>query len=97
MMTKDLPWRDAHRIRLHHFANNRSLSPTSYIVPDLGQGLDPNATASQRQTSSLSGESLSFGKEEMLTKVANNFFFDMKLAGDPIQCSEKDGTCEDME
>jgi beta-1,2-xylosyltransferase len=95
MMTKDLPWRDAHRIRLHHFANNRSLSPTSYIVPDLGQGLDPNATAVQRHTPLE--ESLSFGKEEMLTKVANNFFFDMKLAGDPIQCSEEDGTCEDME
>ncbi len=36
-MTSDLPWRQSHRIRLHHFANKPSLKGVKYIVPDLNQ------------------------------------------------------------
>lgn len=37
MMTKDLPWRNAHRIRLHYWANNRSKEDVEFAIPDLGQ------------------------------------------------------------
>ena len=34
-------------------------------------------------------------KEETIsTEQANRFFYDMALAGEPIQCLEEDGTCE---
>lgn len=101
MMTKDLNWRDSHRVRLHHFANNRSSAPTSYFGADVGQ---------KRHRSQLYGEDaeddelvgvdlnapLHTVKETMNTKIVSSFFFDMKLAGQPIQCSEGDGTCDQM-
>jgi hypothetical protein len=110
MMTKDLPWRSSHRIRLHHFANNRSMEPISYMVPDLGQHAEPYKEESgedgdeskeldwnPRSFARPTDAQLHFEKEEVMTKIATNFFFDIKLAGDPIQCSEEDGTCDDME
>jgi hypothetical protein len=34
-------------------------------------------------------------KEETISREqANRFFYDMALAGEPIQCLEEDGTCE---
>lgn len=35
-------------------------------------------------------------KENMSGEAAANFFLDVKLAGKPIQCDERDGTCTDM-
>ncbi|KAJ9100679.1 hypothetical protein QFC21_003724 [Naganishia friedmannii] len=36
-------------------------------------------------------------KEEGTVQDIAQFFYDMKLAGSPLQCNETDGTCEDME
>ena len=85
-MTRDLPWRDAHRVRLHHFANNASQDMTTIMVPDFAT-----------QTEDRHGEPLlGFRPEEVSTTEMADFFFDMKLAGEPLQCSEEDGTCADM-
>ena len=141
MMDGDLNWREAHRVRLHRYGNDRSSSyPLSYLVPDLGQnGEDQNveredagglgeeelevedelAGKSDLKRDSLedvssieeegaayekpahthttsAGDSLKYNEEETPVNEALDFFFDMKLAGGPIQCSEDDGTCEEM-
>ncbi|EIW73449.1 hypothetical protein TREMEDRAFT_42362 [Tremella mesenterica DSM 1558] len=94
MMTTDVPWRNSHRIRLHHFANNQSLSPITYLVPDLG--LDEHHQHHHHHREQGTGLELGSKFETSLTNTSTDFFFDMKLAGEPIQCSEEDGTCEDM-
>nr|KIR49754.1 hypothetical protein I312_00844 [Cryptococcus bacillisporus CA1280] len=39
---------------------------------------------------------LRYFEEETLTDHAMEFFYDIKLAGGPIQCSQDDGTCQNM-
>lgn len=43
------------------------------------------------------GPTLGVTKETLPANKAAQFFFDMKLTGDPLQCSAEDGTCYDME
>ncbi|RXK37688.1 hypothetical protein M231_05021 [Tremella mesenterica] len=95
MMTTDVPWRNSHRIRLHHFANNQSDSPITYLVPDLGQD-EHHEHHHHHHREHGAGLELGSKFETSLTNTSTDFFFDMKLAGEPIQCSEEDGTCEDM-
>lgn len=40
---------------------------------------------------------LKMRKEVGTVKDIAEFFYDMKLAGSPLQCDETDGTCETME
>lgn len=80
-MDKDTPWRKSHRFRLHDFAGNRSTEEVSFVVPDLGP----------------EGGPLKIRREFGITKDLSEFFYDMKLAGEPLQCDEKDGTCDEME
>ncbi|WWD18593.1 hypothetical protein CI109_103046 [Kwoniella shandongensis] len=113
MMSADLPWRQAHRIRLHTFAQNRSSDAMTFIVPDLGQddeddqeeesNAEPGTGSPEshhqshsQEAHSEGGEALHFIEEEVTTREAMTFFYDMKLAGDPIQCLDEDGTCADM-
>ncbi|WVF69132.1 hypothetical protein IAT40_003906 [Kwoniella sp. CBS 6097] len=132
MMSADLPWRQAHRVRLHHFAANRSSEPMRFLVPDVGQDTfpydiapeqegdeeeahqevepeedierhllrelqieTPSSTAIQERHVSADGGLLAL-EEELSTDEAMRFYYDMKLSGSPIQCSEEDGTCDDM-
>ncbi|KAJ9127087.1 hypothetical protein QFC24_001322 [Naganishia onofrii] len=53
----------------------------SFNVPDIGSEKGP----------------LKMRKEEGTVHDIARFFYDMKLAGSPLQCNETDGTCEDME
>jgi beta-1,2-xylosyltransferase len=78
-MTRDTPWRDAHRIRLHRFAANDSEELNSVLAADLE-----------------SSGPLGIRSENMTTAKLTDFYFDMKLAGGPIQCSNDDGTCDDI-
>ena len=87
MMTSKLPWRDAHRIRLHHFANNQSHDLFSFLVPDLWHD----------EADSTSPRPPGLKTTQLPAHEAMDFFFDMKLAGVPLQCSEDDGTCNDMQ
>nr|XP_018262209.1 uncharacterized protein I303_05225 [Kwoniella dejecticola CBS 10117]OBR84367.1 hypothetical protein I303_05225 [Kwoniella dejecticola CBS 10117] len=41
MMNSSIPWRQAHRIRLHHFAANSSTDSMPFLVPDVGQPSRP--------------------------------------------------------
>jgi hypothetical protein len=43
------------------------------------------------------GGALKMRKETGTVKDIAEFFYDMKLAGSPLQCDEGDGTCETME
>jgi beta-1,2-xylosyltransferase len=80
-MDKKTPWIKAHRFRLHRFAQNQSTEMLSFNVPDIGSEKGP----------------LKMRKEEGTVHDIARFFYDMKLAGSPLQCNETDGTCEDME
>lgn len=80
-MDKQTPWIKAHRFRLHRFAQNQSAEMLSFNVPDIGSDSGP----------------LKMRKEEGTVRDIAQFFYDMKLAGSPLQCNETDGTCEDME
>ena len=95
MMTQDLPWRNAHRIRLHNFANNHSLEPISFLAPHLSNA-DTQQEANAEVHSPDKSGALRMTNEEATTREAMEFFFDMKLSGAPLQCSEDDGTCSDM-
>ncbi|AAW42848.2 CAP1-related [Cryptococcus deneoformans JEC21] len=117
-MTSDLDWRSAHRFRLHNYANNRSLEPMNYLVPNLGQreeddydeldvysamggdeDLDGwregNTEVKEHRATETEGP-LRYKEEKILTAQAMEFFYDIKLAGEPIQCSQDDGTCQSM-
>lgn len=103
-MTEDLPWRNAHRVRLHTFANNNSHNPLSFLIPDLGQtdhsGQDayytPDDEALVRADARETSGPLGSKNEHAKTRDAMDFFFDMKLSGTPLQCSDDDGTCLEM-
>lgn len=104
MMTKDIAWRDSHRVRLHRFANNMTRDPLEFIVPDFGQGETPEESAIRQEREveesahhQRSSTPIGFKNEVAPQNVVLRHFFDMKLAGRPIQCSQKDGTCDDME
>ncbi|WVW84823.1 hypothetical protein I302_106858 [Kwoniella bestiolae CBS 10118] len=122
MMNRTLPWRQSHRIRLHHFAANTSNDPMAFMIPDLGQSLPggeddqlgddhrtgktqyhaSSGSSSSSSTKSKGGEERSMTdpltslEDEYSTEEVMQFYYDMKLSGRPIQCSEEDGTCEDM-
>lgn len=42
------------------------------------------------------GGPLRYAEEEGRMKDVLDFFMDVKLAGKPLQCSESDGTCDEM-
>lgn len=79
-MDQNAPWRKSHRFRLHDFAQNQSEALFDYYAPDVG----------------VDGGPLLMKKEENEVAEAADFFYDMKLAGQPLQCDEKDGTCDIM-
>lgn len=99
-MTSDLDWRNSHRIRLHHFANDNSTSPSddiTYLAPDMNVATDDiPSTGGQTAQRPMSGghERTEMKRETMSRQTASRFFYDVALAGDPIQCSEEDGTCD---
>jgi hypothetical protein len=45
----------------------------------------------------LNASTVGLGTETMAAEEAAKWFFDMRLAGGPIQCDEDDGTCDDMQ
>lgn len=99
MMSADLDWRNAHRIRLHHFANNDSTSPTSFIAPDLSlppTSQRPNTVpgAESQRVMSSTQDRTEMKIETVSRELVSRFYYDMALAGDPIQCLEEDGTCD---
>jgi beta-1,2-xylosyltransferase len=87
MMTRDVDWRSSHRVRLHHFANNQSDATTSFLVPNLGQDIEGDE---------LDTGLLSATHETAPANEIANFYYDMSLAGGPLQCSDGDGTCGDL-
>jgi beta-1,2-xylosyltransferase len=103
MMTSSLPWRDSHRIRLHHFANDRSSIETSFIAPDIHSSHSHSHSHTQQQGTQEGqvplkspDQRLTYKRENMTMREMTEFFFDISLSGEPIQCSEDDGTCADM-
>lgn len=109
MMSRDLPWRDSHRVRLHTFANDKSQRLVEYITPDLGQEVisyegdmdvapDTSYVERDQYWSDLKDPDQPPGviKERTPFGAAANFFMDVKLAGKPLQCNETDGTCDDL-
>jgi hypothetical protein len=108
MMSRALPWRDSHRVRLHRFANDKSQRLVEYMTPDVGQEAvsfedDEDADDVQvdrerywEDVQSDADRPPSVGKEKTPFAAAANFFMDVKLAGEPLQCDKEDGTCEEM-
>lgn len=98
-MTRDVPWRQSHRVRLHHFANNHSLGLTSFMVPDLGDDQEREHAHANGHYGQLRHDvpPLGYRTENGTAWGIGNYFFDMALAGQPIQCDEDDGTCDDMD
>jgi beta-1,2-xylosyltransferase len=97
MMSADLDWRNAHRIRLHHFANNKSEESLTFLAPDFTSHLPlGNMGAGGQKPMSAAQERTEMKEETIPTDQAHRFFYDMALAGEPIQCLEEDGTCEAM-
>lgn len=98
-MTRDLDWRKSHRIRLHHFTNDNTTDEFSYLAPDFNVLNNNNlgGGGSQAQRPMSGGQERTELKREVMTKeLASRFFYDVALAGEPIQCSEEDGTCDDL-
>lgn len=112
MINSGLDWRNSHRIRLHRFANNQSMRSTHFIAPDLGEEIEEGddmdlpydeSGASQApyrtRTPRITAEDdhpLGWKGVDMPAKEMAEFFFDMALAGNPIQCDNLDGTCDEM-
>lgn len=105
MMTQELNWRSSHRVRLHHFANNASSEQVSYLVPQLPGKLASETSANIvnkvlkktiRRKQHSSPEDLGYQRERGNTADVMDFYYDMALAGAPLQCSNDDGTCDDM-
>jgi beta-1,2-xylosyltransferase len=94
MMTQDLDWRNAHRIRLHHFANNKSDESFTFLAPDFNTPTANLAGANSQKPLNTAQERTEMKEDTISTEQANRFFYDMALAGEPIQCLEEDGTCE---
>lgn len=96
-MTAELDWRNSHRIRLHHFANDNSTEEFSYLAPDfdVGPGDLGNEGRAQRPMSG-GHERTEMRRETMTRETASRFFYDVALAGEPIQCAEEDGSCDDL-
>ena len=86
MMTEDLPWRNAHRVRLHQFANNHSLSLMSIMTTDFRH----DGRDDEWQSNDTSG-ALGSRNEEVLTREAMHFFFDMKLAASRYSVRKRKG------
>jgi beta-1,2-xylosyltransferase len=93
-MSKDLDWRNAHRIRLHHFANNKSEESFTFLAPDIATPSHNLVGGNGQKPMNAAQERTEMKEETISTEQANRFFYDMALAGEPIQCLEEDGTCE---
>lgn len=87
MMSKDVNWRQSHRVRLHNFANNHSDAAVEYIVPDLGQNGVEGAPGR---------ETLGYTTETKPQGAVLDHFFDIKLTGGDLQCNKEDGTCDEL-
>ncbi|WWC88513.1 uncharacterized protein L201_003424 [Kwoniella dendrophila CBS 6074] len=136
MMNSTLPWRQSHRIRLHHFSANTSNDPMEFMIPDIGQSINPSyydnenddeeeaeeeeegeggkgdsqlgdelkrdiqfhasASTTNKEKTNMNDPLTYLNEDSYSTKQLMDFYYDMKLSGQPIQCSEEDGTCEDM-
>lgn len=97
-MTSELDWRQSHRIRLHHFANDNSTEEFSYLAPDFDVGSSGSSSVGGAQRPMSGGHERTEMKRETMTReTASRFFYDVSLAGEPIQCSDEDGTCEDLQ
>lgn len=96
-MTSDLDWRNSHRIRLHHFANDNSTDDFEYLAPDFDVS-DPEADGAAGAQRPMSGghERTEVKRQTVSRETASRFFYDVALAGEPIQCDEDDGTCDDL-
>lgn len=94
MMSADLDWRNAHRIRLHHFANNNSEESLTFLSPELHTSPIALTGENGQKPMSAAQERTDMKEETITTEQANRFFYDIALAGEPIQCLEEDGTCE---
>jgi beta-1,2-xylosyltransferase len=79
-MDQDTPWRKSHRFRLHDYAGNQSDARVSFVVPDIG----------------TEGGPLRLRRETGAARDISEFFYDMKLAGEPLQCNSTDGTCDEI-
>ncbi len=79
-MDQDTPWRKSHRFRLHFHAQNRSEEDISVITPHI----------------SHEGGPLKMRTQHFSVAEVADFYYDMKLAGSPLQCNETDGTCDQM-
>lgn len=97
-MTSDLDWRNSHRIRLHHFANDNSTDEFDYLAVDLDVASQENPGIGREAQRPMSGgqERVEVKRSKMSKATASRFFFDVSLAGEPIQCSQEDGTCDDL-
>lgn len=96
MMTSDLDWRNSHRIRLHHFANDNTTTELNYLAVDLDVSSQESFGSNGEAQRPMSGghERVEMKQGRMTKETASRFFFDIALAGEPIQCSEEDGTCD---
>ena len=95
MMSDYLDWRNAHRIRLHHLANNKSENPFTFLAPDFNAPAFVKADSQNSQKPMNTAQERTEMREITIpTEQANRFYYDMALAGEPIQCSEEDGTCD---
>lgn len=62
---------------------------------DLDGWREGNPDVKEQKAVKMEGP-LRYFEEETLTDRAMEFFYDIKLAGGPIQCSQDDGTCQNM-
>ncbi len=79
-MDRNTPWRKSHRFRLHYHAQNISDDEIPIFTPDVG----------------TDGGPLKLQRERYSVSELSDFYYDMKLAGQPLQCNETDGTCDRM-
>jgi len=68
----------------------------TFLTPHFGLAPDSESESGVDLPSRAKGGILGMASEEASTREAMDFFFDMKLAGAPLQCSDDDGTCTDM-
>ncbi|KAG9119206.1 F-actin-capping protein subunit beta, partial [Ceratobasidium sp. 392] len=83
---RDHDWRFSHRVRLHVLANRHGNYTDPNVTPDV-ELLVEDPTTNTARVETLSRE------------VLNEWYMDVKMVGEPIQCdqSETDHTCQEME
>lgn len=85
MMTKDVPWRQSHRFRLHKFANNFTDDEVKVLVPNVRATNDEHVS-----------HTVGMRQEKTTHRILSDHFFDIKLTRGPLQCSKADGTCREL-